>query len=305
MDSSHDVLAKRAFWFTHPQGLHDLIMSTVINSKLFTLIQNISVDFFIFGYKMPCPCESSSDSSFQYSVHSSEQSCKKCRKPRRKPDHCRDRSSSESSSSDRCHDSSSSENKSSSDFSGFSSDDCRKKKHCGDKKKRCGDKKKHCGDKKRCGDKKKHCGCRSKDNCQCAKYKKCIKTKCGFLIISLAKEADVEYFVRAGQIITYTYKICNMGTEKLRYPIHISDDVLGYRPLCKLTIDAGQCIEVPWEYRTTEKDVKRGYVKNNAVVYAQVDRCTYLRSSPVSVTVKYMEVQPSAEPEAEPQPEVV
>ena len=254
---------------------------------------------------MPCPCESSSDSSFQYSVHSSEQSCKKCRKPRRKSDkYCKDSSSSESSSSDRCHDSSSSESKSTSDFSGFSSDDCRKKKHCGDKKKHCGDKKKRCGDKKkRCGDKKKHCGCRSKDNCQCAKYKKCIKTKCGFLIISLAKEADVEYFVRAGQIITYTYKICNMGTEKLRYPIHISDDVLGYRPLCKLTIDAGQCIEVPWEYRTTKKDVKRGYVTNNAVVYAQVDRCTYLRSSPVSVTVKYMEVNPSSQPEAEPEPQ--
>jgi uncharacterized repeat protein (TIGR01451 family) len=106
--------------------------------------------------------------------------------------------------------------------------------------------------------------------------------------LTLEKRAEPDYFVNAGEVLTYTYVVTNTGYAPLRGPVVVTDtrttvtcpDVTTVIPDGDNFLDPGEVITCTATYTVTVDDVSAGYVTN--VATATVEGFS---SNPDSATV--------------------
>lgn len=136
------------------------------------------------------------------------------------------------------------------------------------KKNSCGCKRKN----RRKNRSRKYCNvCRS-NNCKCIEYYSCLRVKHGYICATLTKFATPNFYVEAGQTITYSYIITNTGNVPICYPIQICDDVLGtwFIPHSYILPYTSQVFTR--NYTITTENLGEQSITNSAVAYIQVKR---------------------------------
>ena len=90
--------------------------------------------------------------------------------------------------------------------------------------------------------------------------------------LTLEKRAEPDYFVNAGEVLTYTYVVTNTGYAPLQGPVVVTDtlttvtcpDVTTVIPDGDNFLDPGEAITCTATYTVTADDVSAGYVTNVA-----------------------------------------
>ena len=87
------------------------------------------------------------------------------------------------------------------------------------------------------------------------------------LALSLEKTGSPSNFTGADEVIDYSYKVTNAGTEVISDPIGVSDDMVNV--ICPGgNLEPGQSLTCTASYTTTLQDVAAGSITNNAVAEA-------------------------------------
>lgn len=126
--------------------------------------------------------------------------------------------------------------------------------------------------------KKKSCNKCFSRRCRCIETFDSLRTRCGCLAARLTKTAEPLTFTAAGQVITYTFTITNVGTAVISHPIQICDSFLGGQFVC-IFLYPGQNQEIIRTYTTTQQDVQRGFIHNETIAFILVSRCKRVRTN--------------------------
>ncbi|MGB7051076.1 MAG: hypothetical protein WBG41_05860 [Acidimicrobiales bacterium] len=108
--------------------------------------------------------------------------------------------------------------------------------------------------------------------------------------LSLVKSTTTHSYSTAGQVIPYTYKVTNTGTETLSN-VAVSDSLISYVDCPDTTLAPGASETCTGSYTVTQVDVDNGSVSNTATASAKApvgDGGHTVDSAPSSVTVDYV-----------------
>jgi len=105
--------------------------------------------------------------------------------------------------------------------------------------------------------------------------------------LSLVKSTSATSFTRAGQVLTYSYKVTNTGTTTLS-ALSVTDTLIAAVSCPDSSLAPGASETCTGSYTVTQEDVDNGYVTNTGTAHgAAPPHSTPVVSSPSSVTVHY------------------
>jgi len=82
--------------------------------------------------------------------------------------------------------------------------------------------------------------------------------------LKLEKSASPTIYSTAGQTITYTYKVTNMGNVKISGPITVTDNKIGTFTISTRDLSPGVTVGGKANYKIINQDLKNGSVTNLA-----------------------------------------
>jgi hypothetical protein len=214
---------------------------------------------------MPCnKCSSGKICNDCYITKVKETCVKKCCTPNRCKDKkckckrkCKKNSSSSSSSSSSCSSSSS------------SSSDC-SDNSCSDK----------CS-KQKCNSCYSPCSCK----CKCVKEYHCIKTKCGYYAMSLELTAAPAIYTTVGDVIVFTYRLTNTGTNRLCKQVKFTTNCM-FLPAFYVVpyLDPGCSAEYTQNHTVTVRDLEKSVINVTACA-STIIKCKCLVSCPSTTKI--------------------
>jgi len=94
-------------------------------------------------------------------------------------------------------------------------------------------------------------------------------------------------FTAAGDVITYSYRVTNSGSEPIFAPIQIQSDLLGSTMLEARYIAPGATVlfEDVFVYTVTAANVTSGTVSNTSTAFIQIECDKILMSQPSTLLV--------------------
>lgn len=117
--------------------------------------------------------------------------------------------------------------------------------------------------------------------------------KC-FIRVGLEKSANTSAFLTIGQVITYTYKLTNLGNVCINFPVLIVDDKLGCFTVCPCMPPCGGTQEFLRSYVVQASDIFNKKITNKAYGFVQLCDTKWVCTNTSEVSVCYGSANVSA-----------
>jgi uncharacterized repeat protein (TIGR01451 family) len=111
--------------------------------------------------------------------------------------------------------------------------------------------------------------------------KKCV------IRVGLEKSANVTSFLTIGQLITYTYKLTNLGNVCVNFPVLIVDDKLGCFTVCPCMPPCGGTQEFLRSYVVQASDIYNKKITNKAYGFVQLCDTKWVCTNTSEVSICY------------------